>query len=205
MADVLDMPLAGSLADPPALPHRRLLLLSRILSYLFAAILALEVLQALAGTVLGLFFGGHVLMGANGMNIAFGHGGMLPGLAPGQVRLSDLPLVTQLTFAFGWPILFAPMLMLFDNLRRLFALYGRGIVFSAENATHISRIGIALIAYPFVNYFCDFVFWLAGGADRASWVHMDHIQAFILGLIVVAIAQVMSFGREIEQERDSFV
>ena len=203
MSNVLDLP--ASLADAPALPHRRLLLLSRVLSYLFIAILALVVFEMLVGVVVATFFGGYLMMGAHGMEIDFARGGELPTLAPGDVRLSDLPFVAQLTFAVGWPILFVPLLMVFDNLRRLFALYGRGIVFSSANARHITRVGIGLIAYPFVNYACDALFWMSGGADRASWFHLDQIQAFVLGLIVVAIAQVMAFGHEIEQERDSFV
>jgi hypothetical protein len=34
---------------------------------------------------------------------------------------------------------------------------------------------------------------------------MIFVYALILGLIVFVIAQVMEFGREIEQEKDSFV
>ena len=205
MSNVLDLPGALPIANPPALPHRRLLFLSRGLSYLFTAILGLVGFEMVVGVVVALFFGGYLMMGAHGMEIDFARGGGLPKLAPGDVRLSDLPILAQIAFGVGWPILFAPLLMIFDNLRRLFALYGRGIVFSSDNARHISRIGVALIAYPFVQYFCDAMFWLTGGADRASWIHMEHIQAFVLGLIVVAIAQVMAFGNEIEQERDSFV
>jgi hypothetical protein len=205
MSNVLDLPAAVPLADTTAHPHRRLLILSRGLSYLFTAILGLVGFETLAGIVVAVFFGGYLMMGAQGMEFDFARGGGLPKLAPGQVRLSDLPIVAQVVFAVGWPILIAPLLMVFDNLRRLFALYGRGIVFSSANARHITRIGVGLIAYPFAQYFGDAVFWLAGGADRASWFHFEHVQAFVLGLIVVAIAQVMAFGHEIEQEKDSFI
>lgn len=205
MSNVLDLPNAVSLADAPTLPHRRLLLLSRGLSYFFTAVVGLVGFEMVAGVVIAALFGGYLMMGVHGMEFDFTRSGGLPKLEPGQVRLSDLPRVAQIAFAVGWPILFAPLLMVFDNLRRLFALYGRGIVFSSANARHIARIGVGLIAYPFVQYVCDAVFWLSGGADRASWFRFEHVQAFILGLIVVAIAQVMAFGHDIEQERDSFV
>lgn len=188
-----------------AAPHRRLLLFSRVLSILFTAILGLIALDMLAGIAFALFFGGHVLMSAQGLVLAFGHGGGLPRLDPGQVRLSDLAFVTRLAGAVSWIVLNAPLLFVFHHLRRLFGLYARGVVFAARNAAHIARIGIWLIAYPFANYACDTLFWLAGGADRASWFHLEQLQSFVLGLIVVAIAQVMTFGHEIEQEKDSFV
>ncbi len=78
-------------------------------------------------------------------------------------------------------------------------------MFTPANAAHIARIGAWLIVYPFANYACNTLFWLAGGADRAGWFHLEQVQAVVLGLIVLAIAQVMAFGHEIEQEKDSFI
>jgi hypothetical protein len=189
----------------PTLPHRRLLLLSRGLQYLFTLLLVLFALYVLAGVAAVLFFGSHIQMGRAGMTIGFGLHGESPRAVPGMVRMSDLPLVTRLTGAFSWTLISIPFVFLAWHLRMLFALYARGVVFARENADHLKRVGLWLIAYPFANYVCTGLFWLAGGADKASWFHLFQLQALVLGLIVYAIAQVMAFGHEIEQEKDSFI
>jgi hypothetical protein len=205
MSNVVEFSAFEEAPPAAAAPHRRLLLLSRGLSVLFTLIFALIALEIAAGIVLCLFFGSHILMGAHGLSLGFGPGGGAPKAAPGEVRMSDLPFATRLAGAAGWIIVSTPLLFLFHHLRRLFGLYARGIVFAAENAAHIQRIGVWLIVYPFANYVCNALFWLAGGADRAEWFHFEQVQAFVLGLIVVAIAQVMAFGHDIEQEKDSFI
>ena len=194
-------------ADEPAtaLPHRRLLLLSRALKYLLSLLLVFFVLNVLIGIVVALLFASHVMMGKEGMKVVFGLHGQAPLAGPGEVRLSDLPLVTRLAGAAGWSIVSVPFVCIFWHLRGLFELYARGIVFATRNAVHLKRIGLWLIAYPFANYACNALFWLAGGADKASWFHLFQLQALVLGAIVYVIAQVMEFGREIEEERDSFV
>lgn len=205
MSNVVEFSAIEDAAPEPAAPHRRLLLLSRGLAALLALILGLVALDMLAGIAFALFFGGHVLMSAHGLDIAFGRGGGLPRLQPGQVRLSDLPPITRLAGAASWTVLGTPLMLVFHHLRRLFGLYARGVVFTPANAAHIARIGAWLIVYPFANYACNTLFWLAGGADRAGWFHLEQVQAVVLGLIVLAIAQVMAFGHEIEQEKDSFI
>ena len=40
--------------------------------------------------------------------------------------------------------------------------------------------------------------------DKA-WMHLSSLQAFILGLLVFVIAQVMQVGREIEEDRKAFI
>ena len=47
-------------------------------------------------------------------------------------------------------------------------------------------------------------FRLAGGLDRV-WFHMEIIYALVAGLIVLAVAQVMEFGREIELDRSEII
>lgn len=192
-------------ASEPAQPHRRLLLLSRALKYLFSLLLALSVLYVVAGIVTVFFFGSHVQMGRDGMTVIFGLHGENPPARAGLVRLSDLPLITRLAGVLSWIIVTTPFVFVSLHLRGLFALYARGIVFSTANAEHIKRVGLWLIAFPFAQLVCNTLFWLAGGADGASWIHLMQFQAFVLGLIVYAIAQVMVFGREIEQEKDSFI
>ena len=48
------------------------------------------------------------------------------------------------------------------------------------------------------------IFRLAGGTDK-TWFHSELVDALILGAIVFTIAQVMEFGREIEQDRAEII
>ena len=189
----------------PAQPHRRLLLLSRALSYLFSLFLAAAVLYVAAGIVTVFFFGSHIQMGRGGMSVVFGLHGESPPVRPGLVRMSDLPLLTRTVGVLSWSIVTLPFVFIAWHLRGLFGLYARGVVFARRNAAHLSRVGLWLIAYPFAQYLCNALFWLAGGSDGANWFHLFQAQALVLGLIVYAVAQVMEFGHEIEQEKDSFV
>ena len=83
------------------------------------------------------------------------------------------------------------------DLRKILGLIGVA-------AVGLTQIGIWLIAYPFAKFAANMIFRAFGGLDHA-WFHMMTVQSLILGLIVVAIAQVMEFGHEIEQEKDSFI
>ena len=184
--------------------HRRLRRLSSGLALLFTALPAFYALFILAGIVVVLFFSAYLQMNAQGVWFGIGLHGAIPRAIPGMVRFSDQPLITHLAGIADFVLAAVPIFFVFLHLRGLFRLYAAGTVFARENATHLKRIGLWLIAYPFVKFAANMLFQLAGGLDRA-WFHVMGVQALVLGLIVVAIAQVMEFGREIEQEKDSFV
>jgi hypothetical protein len=192
--------------DPPLTEevpsHRRLRELSSVLALLFGSILMLYALFAAAIIGTGLLMPDHIVIGARGLSFTLGR---LPPLYPGAVRLSELPFITHLAGAIGLIVQMAPVFFIFQHLRGLFALYAEGTVFARANAVHLKRTGMWLIAYPFTILIANTLFLLAGGQDRASWLHISEIQAPILGLIVFAIAHVMEFGHDIEQEKDSFV
>jgi hypothetical protein len=97
-----------------------------------------------------------------------------------------------------------PVILVCWHLRGLFTLYARGIVFARENAAHLKHVGLWLVIWPVAKLAANIVFRLAGGTDKA-WAQSIFIYSLILGLIVFAIALVMEFGREIEQEKDSFI
>jgi hypothetical protein len=201
MADVLAL-------DPSrpeeAASHRRLRRLSSALALMIGGIAVLFALflALIIGT--GILQPDHVVMGTEGVSISF-PSEPLPPLYHGAMRLSQLPLITWIAGGFALAINMAPIFLVLWHLRALFVLYASGIVFARENALHLKRIGLWLIAYPFAIFAGNTLFLLAGGADHKSWLHISEIQAPILGLIVFAIAQVMEFGREIEQEKDSFI
>jgi hypothetical protein len=192
------------LAEPEKASHRRLRQLSRGLAWLFTAIFALYVAYIAAGIVVALFFSTHIQMNSEGADVTFGLHGGLPRAIPGMVRLSDQPFITRLAGVVNLVIAALPFLLVFWNLRGLFRLYAAGTVFARENAAHLKFIGIWLIAYLPLKLIANMVFRLAGGLDH-NWLHMDGVEALVLGIIVVAIAQVMEFGHEIEQEKDSFI
>ncbi|MGA7674597.1 MAG: DUF2975 domain-containing protein [Rhizomicrobium sp.] len=184
--------------------HRRLRRLSRALTLLFTALLILFVFYLTAAIVIVLFFSAHVQMNAQGATLLFGLHGEIPRAIPGMVRFSDQPVITRLAGLADVAIAMMPFFFIFWHLRGLFALYAAGTVFARQNATHLKRIGIWLIAYPFAKLAANILFRMAGGLDHA-WFHMLGVQALVLGIIVVAIAHVMEFGHEIEQEKDSFI
>ena len=193
------------LAAPlPAPPYRKMRPLSRALSVLFTVFLVLAALFPLATIVVLAFFSGYVQMNADGANISIGPHGAFPHAIPGMVRLSDQPVITHLAGAVAIILSNLPIAMVFWHLRGLFALYAQGIVFARENAIHLKRVGIWLIAYPFAKFVSNMIFRAAGGVDHA-WFRMELIDAFVLGLIVFVIAQVMEFGGQIEEEKDSFI
>ncbi len=174
------------------------------MSWLFTGLLIFFALYLFAGILVVLFFSAHVQMNSQGATISFSLHGILPPAMPGTVRLSDQPLITRLSGIVDLIIAMAPIIFIFWHLRELFRLYAAGTVFARENAQHLKRIGIWLIAYPFAKFVANMLFQLAGGVDR-NWFYMVEIYALVLGIIVVAIAQVMEFGHEIEQEKDSFI
>jgi hypothetical protein len=202
MSNVLALDTVHPESEKPT--YRRLRRFSRALTYLCAVILVLIALDLLAYIAGVLFFSAYIQMNANGADISIGPHGAIPHAIAGMVRFSDQPLTTHLAGVVDLIVATAPLFFVFWHLRALFALYAAGTVFARENAIHLKRIGIWLIAYPFCMFAADMIFRAFGGLDH-NWLHMMGIQAPILGFIVVAIAQVMEFGHEIEQEKDSFI
>lgn len=202
MSNVLALDPAVADSEKPS--HRRLRRLSRALEWLFTALLVLLALYLLAGIVVVLFFSAHVQMNAQGVTLVFGPHGEIPPASAGMVRFSDQPVITRLASIVDLAIAQAPFFFVFWHLRGLFGLYAAGTVFAKRNATHLKYVGFWLIAYPFAKFASNMVFRAAGGLDHA-WFHPIVYQAPIAGLIVVAIALVMEFGHEIEQEKDSFI
>lgn len=197
MATVVEMPPLHAVDPIP--PHRSLRLLSRWLAVLFILFAAVQILWVLAAWIATLFFSDHLMATATGFDVFTGKHTI-----PGGVLFATQPALTRAVAMIGIAIAAAPFLMVFWELRGLFRLYARGIVFARANAISLKRIGLYLVAYPFVKVAVNLVFRLAGGLDKA-WFHMEIVYALVAGLTVLAIAQVMEFGHDIEQEKDSFI
>ena len=200
MSSVLELPPVMPEITGSVIKHRNLRLLSRALAALFAALVILQVLWILAAAVVTIFFSNHVLVGAEGTFVFTGS----PPVLKGTVLYSNQSVLTRTAGMVDIVVASLPFLLVFWNLRGLFALYARGVVFARENSVHLKRVGLWLVVYPFAKVAANIIFRAAGGTDKA-WFHMEMIYALVAGLIVFAIAQVMEFGREIEQEKDSFI
>lgn len=186
----------------PTPAHRRIRLASRGLAWLFAGILVLWSL--FCALVFAAFF-----VAPAGRFIGIGPSGMLlttlPHMPPPYIPVSNLPLLQRLAHVPVVLINFAPPLAIFWALGRLFGLYAKGVVFSADNARCIKCIGAALAANavaPFLGV--QFLSALHLVIDR-RWMHASSVQELVLGAVVYVIALVMQVGHEIEEERGQFV
>lgn len=198
MSNVVELPPLAQ--DGSVVTHRSLRLLSRTLAVLFTMFVTAQVLWVLAAAVVTVFFSDHVLVGDKGAFLFLG----IPPVLKGTVLYSTQSALTRLAGMIDIIIATLPILLAFWELRGLFALYSRGIVFARENTAHLKRVGLWLVVYPFAKVAANMIFRAAGGTDKA-WFHMELIYALVTGLIVFVIAHVMEFGHAIEEEKDSFV
>lgn len=178
--------------------QRHVRLGSRGLSMLFAGLLGLSVLILLTALATMLFYKGELVrIGPDNCYIGEGPANSFP--------FSDLPLHHRLIYCLVGIVRATPIIMLFWSLQTLFGLYARGQVFSRANGRGFSRIGGWLCAYALSPFVCHLALAATGYEIDRNWAHMASLQAFILGLLVFVIGQVMQVGREIEEDREAFV
>ena len=191
-----------TVAPKPATPAwLRLRRLSRVLAILFTILMGLAVLWVLWLSVLIIFFDDHLNVGAENIRVTFPE----PAQAiAGRVVLASQPFITHLAGIVNVLIATTPVALICWHLRGLFRLYAAGVVFARENAGHLKRVGLWLVIYPFAKFTANMIFQLAGGMDKA-WFRIDLVYALILGATVFAIAQVMEFGHEIEQDQAEII
>ncbi len=201
MSNIVELPALAPETRANVLSYRSLVSLSRALSILFAFFTGLSVLWVVGAFVAIFFFADHIVVGSTGADISFPR---VPPVPPGMVRFSAQPLATRLAGLLDIVMAMIPVALVCWHLRGLFTLYARGVVFARENALHLKRVGLWLVIYPFAKFAANMLFQLFGGTDKA-WAQTLFLYSLILGIIVFVIAQVMEFGREIEEEKDSFV
>lgn len=123
----------------------------------------------------------------------------------GAAHLDLLSSSQRTAVAAGMALLFVPVLMILAHLRGLFRLYAAGIVFTQDNISQISRVGLWLLAYaaaPFLVHQLLDAFAIFPGQ---SWFRVDEAAAVIIGLSLLLVARVIACGDEIEQRRDLFI
>lgn len=189
--------IAPTPAAPPA-HHLRLQRASRGLSWLFTGLLIA------VGLVAAVLIAGVVVYPGDDYRIASSAVWIGTG-PPDSVAFHSLSLPHRMAYAAIGAVRIAPSLMIFWHLRALFGLYGRGEVFGRANGRHLGQIGVWLCVYAVSPLLCHVFLSATGYEIDKNWMHLSSLQAFVLGLLVFVIAQVMQVGREIEEDRKAFI
>ncbi len=117
----------------------------------------------------------------------------LESLAFGQRAM--LALIAALCATCGGFVLF--------QLRQLFALYSRGMVFAEDNIRHIKRFGLWIVVAAVVVNGSGRVFFIVTGQHAHDTANA--VMALIYGGMIYVIARVMELGRQADEERKEFV
>jgi hypothetical protein len=191
-------PRAETLPASETAAQRRVRLGSRGLVWLFTGLLTLSTAILITALITMIFYKGELVrIGPD--NCYIGEG------PPNSVAFGSLPLPHRLIYCLVGVVRATPIIMLFWSLRTLFGLYAKGRVFALENGQSFSRIGGWLCAYAVSPLVCHLALSTTGYEIDRNWAHMASVQAFVLGLLVFVIGQVMQVGREIEEDREAFV
>jgi hypothetical protein len=183
---------------PQTAAERRIQFTSRGLAILFLILFAAFALIMAAGFAAMLFYKGEYLrIGPEGCYIGEG--------PPDSIAFGALPLQHRLIYVAVGVVRYTPVLMLFWYLRGLFRLYASGQTFSRGAGATFSRIGGWLCIYAVSPLVCHVALSATGYEVDKDWLHMASVQAFILGLLVFVIGQVMQVGREIQEDREGFI
>lgn len=198
------MPIADSVLQVQGL--RRIRLLSRPLMVLISIALGAFVIVATLELVVLL---GFPLLSSPHTFVSFGEWGVgvLVGDSPyrnaGIIPVDGLTTAQRLIVAGLIAPCAACNVFALLQLRGLFALYSRGIVFSSGNITRIKRFGLWLAVTAIVVNFAGRLFVhvvnapLQGTANAAL--------AVVVGAMIYVIGYVMELAREADVERKEFV
>jgi hypothetical protein len=202
------MPMAIIADIPPRVASEadafgRIRRLSRPLEWLFAVLFLLgAILLAVAIVALFAYAGTRLQVRPGGMQIFIE--ATVPPLRPGWTTVGSLPLVQKLALAASACLMMVPALAVLWQLKRLFHLYGAGVVLTPRNARCLTAIALWLIAYAVAPTLGHIVVTLAGFDDE-GWLRMDSLKALGLGLILIVIARVMAWGADVHDDASRFV
>lgn len=201
------MPAHGAASDLSATgPDLRLKLQSRLLSRLFLVLtllLAIEVLFAIGSMLFR--FGSFAGMQDGAFAIILPLPPLDEPMDTHFIPVSSLPVWESTLAAVLLAARLSPGLFILWQLRTLFLLYSRGRVFSRDNARQVRVIACALLIYAAIPLFTHGVLFLAHMAGTPIRMQIRQMDALVLGLVLFPIARVMTFGHEIECDREGFV
>ena len=176
---------------------------SRPLEWLFAVLFVIgALLLAFAVVAVLAYAGTRLQVRPGGMQIFIEANA--PPLRHGWTTVGALPGIQKLALAMSASLMLGPALAVLWQLRRLFRLYGSGVVLTPANANCMTAIGLWLIAYAVAPTLGHVVVTLAGFDDQ-GWLRMDSAKALALGLILLVIARVMAWGAEVNDDASRFV
>lgn len=200
MALIVEFP-PPAVDAPPALDRIRSL--SQPLEWLFGGLFVLVATLLAIAVVAVLTYGGTRLqVFPGGINI-FLEATAAP-LRDGWTTVGSRPLVQKAALAASACLMIVPALAILWQLRRLFRLYGAGVVLAAANARCIAVMAGWLVAYA-VGPTLGHLVVAASGFDDRGWLRLDSLQALALGLVLLVIARVMQWGADIHDDASRFV
>ncbi len=200
--------MAVVVALPPPVPLEpdafvRIRRLSRPLEWLFTVLFALgAALLAVAVVAVLTYVGTRLQVRPGGMQIYIE--ATVPPVPPGWTTVGALPGIQKIALALSASVMMIPALAVLWGLRRLFRLYGSGVVLTQENARCMSGIALWLMAYAVAPTLGHVLVTLAGFDDE-GWLRIDSAKALALGLILFVVARVMAWGAEVHDDASRFV
>lgn len=193
---------------PPPIPLEpdafiRIRRLSRPLEWLFTLLFALgAALLAIAVIAVLTYVGPRLQVRPGGMQIYIE--ATVPPVPSGWTTVGALPWIQKIALALSASVMMVPALAVLWGLRRLFRLYGSGIVLTPANARCMTGIALWLIAYAVAPTLGHILVTVAGFDDE-GWLRIDSAKALALGLILFVIARVMAWGAEVHDDASRFV
>jgi hypothetical protein len=186
---------------------RRIQMLSRALKVLISIALGLAILFLVFEVLFLLLFhqlgSPHAYLSFNesGVNLAVGSNPLFQG--PAFIPVANLAPGQRLTTAALGALCSGCTALVLIQLRALFALYSRGIVFSAKNVARLKMFGLWLVVTAIVTNVSGRLFVRLLGAP----VHgsANAAMAVVFGAMIYVIAYVMELGREADLERKDFI
>jgi hypothetical protein len=188
---------------------RRIQLLSRPLKALISIALGLAILVLVTLLLFLLLFrqlgSPHAFVSFNewGVNLSVGGSTDLHSLNPAMLAVASLTLGQRLAAAGLGALCSGCTAVVLTHLRGLFALYSRGIVFSAKNIARIKMFGLWLVVTAIVANVAGRLFVRLLGAPELGTPNAA--MAIIFGAMIYVIAYVMELGREADLERKDFI
>ncbi|HEX4024791.1 MAG TPA: DUF2975 domain-containing protein [Steroidobacteraceae bacterium] len=122
---------------------------------------------------------------------------------PAFVALNSLDLQLRLTVAVLAALCAAGSILVLVQLRALFSLYSRGVVFAADNVARMKKFGLWLVVTAIVVNVSGRLFARALGAPAEATANAA--MTVIYGVMIYVIAHVMALAREADLERKEFV
>lgn len=194
-------------SEPILSPSPRLIRDGKVFCWLAGLCLLVTLAVALLEVGALLFRSDHagLMHGGFAFNVDLPWFGMPDAPDPAFVSISHFSVSQSLLCAALLALRLLPGLVMLWSLMRLFGMYGRGEVFTARNTHHIRIIAWALVAYAAVPLITHASLFAANLSEVAVKLEIRQLDALVAGLIVLALARVVSFGCAIDEDRQGFV